>query len=718
MCGSVVLAGLLAMSVSAMCHAAKPKLPEKLGSVRLAGVPSFDSDSVANDGLMPWRWLSLPESRVVLNPVASDDFTPLPDRPDLPLHVGYYAGRRPHRLLDLVTMGVRRDSSLANRQALIARQGAGRGGRQLPILPASSSPAAPSTGKAGVVNAASTYRHVWYPYKLGFEAQYNDPPQPGLGITSFGQLTGCDFLADENTVVRLVRPRQLWEPTLLQFHGVVSGAAHPGTEALLVEHEDFFYALAVGRAGGSGFDPPSPASVPQVSNGQWHVEVSITTLSADEPLTAGDPEGKGDALLVAVAFATRAEGADAAMRRIRRVFSGPGPAKRLEEQKVLWNDYLRRVPAPEKFGIEAIDDKGVTSKEHRLFYYGAWAFAISNVLPPMPENDYPYPQTPCGKPSLWNFGASKAPASAAWESFFGQQLLAYVMPETAWAAFEGIMGQVDATGWLDGECLPSRKAQTAWILYNLTGNAARLRAVYPAIRRYLLWREKNPRWIYLDHNSADEKDASFVDQLLVDIDFAVRIARTLGDTADIEMWQQRREAILKNYREWFFFADGRPPAEYYFTESKRHEPGNPNWVVSGLHIRDLPADLADQLKRVYLKRHDRKGDLCGMGWTKYGTESFTAYGLIEHGMLAEAREFINAQLRDQIRANEFSENYAAGKNGPPRATGVRPSLFGVAQMIDFTCLNNGVRLDQGLPVAFDWDKPGSTRPAGENVGNK
>lgn len=650
------------MLSGAVVSAEKPALPEKVGSVRMTGLSDFDCDSLANEASNQWRWLSLPESRLVLNPTASDDFAPLPLRPDLPLHVAYYAGRKLQRLTDLVTVGI----------------GARDGG------------------------AADRYGHTWFPHKLAFHATYQ-----GAGH----RISGCDFLADENTVVRILDVLPGRSSSILSLQGAIQGHVQSDSRALLVKHEDFFHALVVGKAAGLELRPVRLDVGPQVSGHKWHLETAFDAVRQ----APGDPPLKSNEVshcFVAIGFATRAEGAEAAVRRASGVFSGPGLAELLQRRKARWNDCLRRVPAPERLGIVAVDPKGVTPEMHRCFYYGAWTFVISNVLPAMPENDYPYPQTPCGKPSLWNFGASKAPASAAWESFFGQQMLAHIMPDTAWAAFEGIMAQVDETGWLDGECLPSRKAQTAWILYSLTGDAARLRAVYPAIRRYLLWREQNPRWIYLDHDIPDEKDSSFVDQLLVDIDFAGRIAREIGETADINMWEQRREVILKNYREWFFFADGRPPAEYFFTQSKRHEPGNLNWVLTGLHIRDLPADLADELKRLYLQRHKPDRDFCGLGWTKYGTESFTAYGLIEHGMHRQAREFINASIRDQIRAGEFSENYAAGRDdGPPHTWGVRPSLFGAVQMIDFTCLNNGVRLDQGRPSSVNWPPDAATGPA-------
>jgi hypothetical protein len=656
-----------------MARDANCNLPVMLGSVRLHGVESFDSDSIVNRAPNQWRWLSLPGSRLVLNPAGAGDFAPQPERPDLPLRVGYYAGPRPHRLLNLVSNGI----------------GPGEGG-SVKALEA-------ETDTDEAVAACDTQAHAWCPYKLAFEA----------GYAADATLRGYDFLADESTIVRVLEPQvaagsSVGRP-VLRLGGTITGTPRqpPRQDCLLLcGHDDFYYAIALGTALDDAHVPIPLAQRAEVRGQRWRIQV---------PLTADGPR----VVAVSVGFATRGEGAEQAVHRATGIFSGPGLARRLAEQKGRWDAYLRHVPAPLEFGLDSVDPRGVTSERHRQFYYGAWAFVISNVLPPMPENGYPYPQTPCGKPSLWNFGASKAPASAAWESFFGQQMLAYVMPDTAWAAFEGIMAQVDNTGWLDGECLPSRKAQTAWILYNLTGDTDRLRRVYPAIKRYLLWRERNPRWIYLEHDHPDEKDASFVDQLLVDIDFAMRIARATGEQGDIAMWQQRRAAILANYREWFFFTDGRLPVEYFFTDSKRHDPGNLNWVVTGLHIPGLPADLASDLKRLYAQLRDPKRDLLGFQLPKYGTESFTAYGLIEQGMFSEAREFINVLLRDQIRAGEFAENYVGrhGPGGSPHAAGVKPSLFGAAQMIDFTCMNNGVRLDQGMPAAFQWPRSGATPPA-------
>lgn len=622
--------------------------PSVVGSVRFAGQTPFDSDSIANRAADHWRWLTIPNSRLVLNPAMPNTFVDPPDGPDAPLHVGCYVGKEPVRLLNLLALTVR------------------------PVAPASTT--AP----------AEDYQSAWYPYQLTFRI---DCPQSGVS------LAGRDFFHDENTIIRLVDVETAAGaaalPAVIEATGTSQGDVRPSPAGepfslICFGRKDLHCVIAAVRLVGSE-GTPAPLSVsPAVADGKWSLRIPITADTRR--------------LAFVIAFATGAEGANTAVERVRAACRGDGLVRSLARRKAAWNAWLSKVPAPEKFDIEAVDPRGVTPEQHRRFYYGAWAFVISNVLPPMPENHYPHAQTPAGKPSLWNFGASRATASAAWESFFAQQLLAYVMPDTAWDAFEGIMMQVDEKGWLDGECLPSRKAQTAWILYSLTGDRERLARVYPPIRRYLLWREQNPRWIHHGHDIADEKDSSFVDHLLVDMDFAARIAGALGNASDVEMWNGRRPAILANYRKWFFPAGG-PPMENYFTASGKRNPGNPNWIASGLHIPGLPDDLVEALKRFYLGTHKPEAIFCGVSWTKYATDAFIVYGLFEHGESKPARELANALLRDEILAGEFAEQYERRK--PPKppvvAGGVRPSMFGAAQMIDFTCLNNGVRLDQGLP---------------------
>ncbi len=98
---------------------------------------------------------------------------------------------------------------------------------------------------------------------------------------------------------------------------------------------------------------------------------------------------------------------------------------------------------------------------------------------PADKQRYPYPQLATGKASLWDEGEPRAPFSAAWESFLGTQFYAFIDPQTAVASFKGLMSLVDQEGMLGGESLPSRKAQTAMVLYRLTGDREMLKETYP-----------------------------------------------------------------------------------------------------------------------------------------------------------------------------------------------------------------------------------------------
>lgn len=758
-----------------------------VGSVEMDGVDKFDCEKVCNDRVDQWRWLSVPLSRLVLNPAGSGFKTDKLEA-DLGLDVGYYVGDEPKRLTDII--GCRLIDAEKNRQvwnysvnfaeefgkdksgwgnAGLVKEidgGVGKvtiakpnwketwGGMGLDISPgfkcmggklrikvvksdgwwslkfknaANKDVSLQNSNKEtgvfvysledfeGCVGSdsfnlgifinhpnhgvwiesmdlelysesgkslVSEYKTRWYPYQIGFEVDYPVVER---------KLGGSDFFVDENTVCRLIEAGK-GKACELEIDGAIMGEFEKAGDVIVMEYEDFFYAVGLGEIVG---DKVQPIDM-DVSIDKWFWSLRI-----------GLAGGSDKRIAASVGFATKAEGKGKAIERAKGMFISAGPIASLQNRKAKWDELLKRVPAPEKFGIEKVNNKAVTADEHRLFYYGAWAFTLMNVIPAMPENDYRYPQTPCGKPSLWNHGASKAKASAAWESFFAQQFLSYVMPEIAWDAFEGIMMQVDEDGWLNGECLPSRKAQTAWVLYNNMADKKRLTKVYGPIKRYLFWREKNPRWIYGSYDNADEKSSHFVEQLLGDIDFAGKIAEVLGYEDDVKMWEQKHKDNIENYRKWFFFDDGRYPAGGYFTNSKSRRQGSSWSAAAGLHVRDLPTDMKEQLIKHYLSGHDANKPLLGTEHCKYGTSSFEAYGLLEGGLEKEGWEFINSLLRDQIIAGEFSEAYLNMENKPSWApqmldvkksvvsAGVMPSYFGVGQMIDFTLMNNGVRINSG-----------------------
>ena len=136
--------------------------------------------------------------------------------------------------------------------------------------------------------------------------------------------------------------------------------------------------------------------------------------------------------------------------------------------------------------------KGVTAADVRRAYYRAWVFFWQDTLPPMPENGFPYPQVCTGKPSLWVDGGTHMEATALWDASAAMQALALVEPHPVWTAAQGVMSQVEADGYLNGEALPTIVSRTLWLLYQQTGDIAALRVTYPALRRFLVWKIANP----------------------------------------------------------------------------------------------------------------------------------------------------------------------------------------------------------------------------------
>jgi len=81
--------------------------------------------------------------------------------------------------------------------------------------------------------------------------------------------------------------------------------------------------------------------------------------------------------------------------------------------------------------------------------------------------------------------------------------------------------------------------------------------------------------------------------------------------------------------------------------------------------------------------------------------------LIDHHNL-QAREYLEALLRDLIRGGEFAETLEGGDGKNPTTGGVKPSLFNAMNIIEFTWLLNGIRYDSGSPAAYVL--PGRPQP--------
>ncbi|KAA3688815.1 hypothetical protein F3F88_22280, partial [Bacteroides salyersiae] len=340
------------------------------------------------------------------------------------------------------------------------------------------------------------------------------------------------------------------------------------------------------------------------------------------------------------------------------------------------------VPRPENFELVQVKTYGILSGDLKSAYYKAWVFTAQNVLP---EDDmmFPYPQVCAGKASLWDEGEERAPFSAAWESFIGIQWYAYVDPTLAWKAFKGLMTLVDKEGMLGGESLPSRKVQTARILYELTHDKESLKEVYPALKRYMNWRLNVTHWIYQDIKpSTSYKDAEFCFSALIDMEHLMVIAGELGYENDAEIWQQAHQTFSEKCLEWFWRTPQTIPEQNYDINSDSGSKGNTIWVTTGLYVDGLlKGDYLNSMMKRFDSEYDTDKSFAGFGIPKYPDVSYSVYGLLQHGYVEKAQGVIEANLRDIVRAKAtFAEQYVGDDFEPD---GVRPSLFGSSTLIDF-----------------------------------
>lgn len=615
--------------------------------VILGGDAHFDSDKIASAGQPERRWLSYPGARLCLNPaISSQAVTQTPA--DLAIDLGGYVGTQVIRLPKVVRVGMV-DAAHAD----------------------------------GVPERSATRSTTWYPYKLTFQATFAN------GVS----LSGTDFFVNRDaTLVRVLEARGA-AGKLLDLEGTAAKNGQvtwdESSQTLVVRLDQGYYALRFVRLSEDALKAEPLVVKPSVKSGVWHVQL---------PLESG-----GASYGIGFGFATDRESSAAALARAKQAFDQP-VGKSLAAAKSTMDQFLSRVPAPKHWGLDRVDAFGVTPQMHRQSYYMAWAFLYQSLIDVLPENPaFPYPQMSLGKGALWDGGERTSPATCGWESFLGIQWLAFVEPDIAWQAYEGIMTRVDERGRLGGESLPSRKAQTAWILFQQKADAKRLAAAYPAIKRYLLWREQNPRWIWGEnkHNVADEKDMEFVVSWLFDIDYAAKIATVLGLKDEAAFWQSKTKPMVDNMGKWFF-SDPKALHQFYFANSGAYvqsgrDEVRPAMVLSGLGIPNLPPTMVTRMMEWFRKIHKPKASADGFDYLKYPDNNFLAYGLMERNE-PDGVEFIEAVLRDCIRGGEFAETLEGGAGAEPRTGGVKPSLFTAMNIIEFSWLLNGVRYDSGRPV--------------------
>lgn len=736
--------------------------------INFDGDPSFDVESIKNDDpgkstspyLNEHMWLSLPYSRLVLNPTFEFDngkITPV-DK-DLDLKFGVYYGIQNNANKTTID-GVKIKQSKSGFQFSNSNS----------ILTVD-----------GVSLNENSITSAWYPHKL----------ERGGEFPSKGSINLFDFMIDTNTIARIIDTSAVtgdnFEITIkdsskdskdfINANNLISSWDDKNnvvikTDALFDDwNQNLYYTamkvVALNEDGSINHEQTKLIKNPTFSNGSGKYEIPSSIKKVG--LTIG--------------YATREEGIEKAIERANysvnnNIING------YSKTKEYWNNTLKKAPLPTNWGV---DDKNikdfdtVTDEKHRVLYYAGWVHNLVNILPATPETGYAFTQQALGKPSRQVGGAAMTPANNSWEGLLQIQNLMYIDPSASWSAMEGFMTMVDANGYLDGEVLPVRMAQTLWMVHSISPDTARLKALYPALKRHLQYKISDPRWIYGNEKTQNEIDQEYITSWLNDVVYMIDICKALGGdyAKDVKYWEAEYDKALNNYTDWFFSnplsheaigsfpqdgtapkdsegeiklrnGAGLPSADHqrgiwtrifhkdgdvnYFKDAceiNRNEYDDSEYVhankgghiitpkparfprewiqviLSGLVVKDIPAKEAKQLEQLFLDINNPALPLSGLENLKWAPNSLLIYGLINKGYYAEAKNQLDSYLVKSVDVWDFCENYFYNQSGPK---GTSPTSFGASQIIEVTMLKNGIINDgSGVKEIPNWNSNGNQR---------
>ncbi len=536
----------------------------------------------------------------------------------------------------------------------------------------------------GAITSTST---TWYPHQVVTAAT-----QPDSGVEAEATTT----FIDESTIaqrLRLVKVRQgSGMPAL-------AGQIPPNAEAtwdakhraVIIKGPNYHIAICAGPGGRWLGAAPSLWET-------WNLGAPDGSPQRVWAIIFDDPK-PGAQIVVVARFAPTSQVSEQTAIRARTFADPRAFDTALKAREAAWDKLLAQVPRPLDTQVHLLKRDMVTADAIRRTYYRAWAFLLSNIIPPMPENGFRYPQVGCGKPSLWEEGHPRAYNSAQWESIIAMQFVAWADPKAAWDAYEGMLSLVDKDGSMGGECLPAHHANTAWVLYSLTGDTDHLRRCYPAMKRWLLWKVENPRWIIGKHDPGPQgKSAEFLSHALMDMTYARRIAHVLGMPEEELFWTEQIEKHGLDYRTWFWETPGGIPYFSYNTDTgKRSGPGE-MWTLQAL---GLPQDILGEPQRDSLLKHLRGNWHEDMPFIIWNSSRYPNYvpamrGMWQYGTPVESAKMAEAAVSAVTNAGDFGEVYS--ERFPVQVGGVRPSVFGAENIIDSLLWHNGVLITDGLPV--------------------
>lgn len=717
----------------------------KIAGVNFNGDPNLDVDTLKNDDLgysfstdlNEHQWMSLPYSRLVVHPEYYFDngkITPVSE--DLDLEFGVYYGIKGN----------------AN-ETLGASEG--KSGFQ----PSSYNSILKIDGQSIDKNSVTS---AWYPHKLVRSADFNDK----------GHVDLTDFMIDNNTIGRIIDTSKVnGNLEIIVKDGASSGSARYVTNLKSTWDEnnkvviksdnqrkatDLFNqsikVIALNEDGSLNQELTDTITTPNFQNGEGKYIVPNTVKKVG----------------LVIGYSNREEGKQKSIDRANEAINS-NLLKCYNKTKDYWNQTLRKVPVPDEWGIQDKNIKGydtVSKEEHKILYYSGWVHNLTNTLAPTPETGYAYTMQALGKPSRQVGGAAMTPANNCWEGLLQIQNIMYVDPSAAWSGMEGFMAMVDANGFLDGEVLPVRMAQTLWMLHSISPDTERLKAIYPTLKRHLQYKISDPRWIYGSVKTQNEIDQEYITSWMNDVIYMKKICAELGGKyeKDIDYWSNEYNKAMKNYTDWFFSdpmsheAKGSYPTDSSPDQQMRNGAGLPTaqyqrglwtrifhingdvtaiedtcnkedgphyahtnqgghrvspspgrypreWlqvILAGLVLPDIPSEQLKQLEQLFLDVNNPALSLSGLENLKWAPASLLIYGLVNKGFYDEAKNQLDSYLVKSVDVWQFCENYKYNATGP---YGTHATSFGASQIIELTMLKNGVMNDgSGVKAIKNWDE--------------
>lgn len=539
-------------------------------------------------------------------------------------------------------------------------------------------------------NNANQVDSYWLPYMVGAEASYYD-----------GTLSVSDYFIDKDTI-----GRQIINNSSQSIEVEIS---NPSDGRWRTE-DDYFV-----------FESDSELNkyyyVMQYKQDYDLVETNSGYSLKFEP---------GENVDMALGFATEDYGLDYAVENTR-IIKNNESSDLILNTKNLWQEILQKVPTPKTFGVSSSQGE-VSASEHKLLYYSAWTYLIGDMMDPTDEVGYQFGQQLLGKASMQTEGAPISSGNNSWESIL--LLISLINPNFAEDAMYGFLSMVDANGELDGEVLPTRFAQTIWIIYNSSINIQFLENVYPTLSRFMEYKSNNLHWIWGSTNVEDEIDSEFIISWLFDSTYMQMIANELGYNEEVSYWEHKYDALLEKYYEYFFVdpdsieAQGAYPSgsngvrtdahpadkssrgiwQRYYSDHYNSDgtnmhnnvrgnlPENVHMILSALVIKDLDQEHLDRLLNLFNDVYAPDLTLSGFTNYKYAPNSLLMYGLLERGMNEQFNSLLSNDLLKASEVWTFCELFVYNDDAPQ---GTLPTSFSTNLIIENTMMLNGIAYYNG-----------------------